>query len=252
MKNPPSCAKFPLRMKNSLKIFAAAALVLVCASCAARQEITLSAGGGGTARLEVALDPVFMKYYTDLAAGFSAPVPPGFFNQEAIREGFRRNNELDLGKMTVTEKGKLTLEFRIKDISAALKNENPAAQSIVRRASSGGRETLSIRLDRGNLASLLAVIPEMDTPAAKMLLPPAAMSEEDYREHLAWALEDYAENGKIQGILGNAVVDLVLRTPSKIIAQTGGVRKGDREISLAIPLPRLFTLQKPVEFSVTY
>ncbi|MCL1817487.1 MAG: hypothetical protein FWG35_01060 [Spirochaetaceae bacterium] len=236
-------------MKTSLKTFAAAALVLACASCAARQEITLSAGGGGTARLEAALHPAFMRYYTDLAAGFSASPPPGFFNQEAIREGFRRNSELDLTKMTVTEKGKLTLEFRIKDISAALKNENPAAGNIVRRASSGGRETLSIRLDRGNLASLLAVIPEMDTPAAKMLLPPAAMGEEEYREHLAWALEDYAKD---QDVLGGAVIDLVLRTPSKIIAQTGGVLKGEREVSLAIPLPRLFTLEKPIELSVTY
>ena len=243
------CATFYSRMKN---ILAAATFIFAIDSCNARQEISLEAGGGGIARLEVALHPVFMSYYTDLAAGFSASVPPGFFNVDAIREGFRRNKELELVNLANTGKGKLTLDFRIKDIAAAIKNENPAALSIIRRSVAQGRETLLIWLDKGNLASLLAVVPEMDAPAVKMLLPPAAMSEKEYGEHLAWALEDYSKDGKILDVLGSAVIDIVLRTPSKIIAQTGGVQKGEKELRFAIPVLRLLTLEKPIEFSVTY
>jgi hypothetical protein len=242
-------------MKNA--VGAAAAVILLWGACAVRQDISLQAGGAGTARLEVELHPVFMAYYKDLASGFSSsfdPAHPRFFNEEAIRAGFLRNAELELVSFKAEESGRLSLDFRVKDITGAIKNENRAAGDIISRAVAGGRQTLAIRLDRENLASLLKVIPEMDTPFAKMLLPPegARISEEEYREHLAWALEDYAADANIEEILRNSLIHLLVRTPGKILSQTGGRLKSGREVVFEIPVLRLFTLEKRLEFSVTY
>ena len=146
------------------------------------------------------------------------------------------------------------MHFRIKDISGAIKNQDAQVQNVISRSKTGGRETLRIYLDQKNLVSLLRMIPETESPVVKMLLPPegAGISEEEYLEHLAWALEDYAGSDNIETILRSAMVNLSIKTPGKIISQTGGTLKNESEIVFAISVLRLFTLQKPVDFSVTY
>jgi hypothetical protein len=97
-------------------------------------------------------------------------------------------------------------------------------------------------------------MPEAESPLGKMLLPPAgsSLSEDEYLEHLAWALEDYAKNENIRTILRSASVRLTVKTPGKILSQSGGTLRGDSEAVFEVPLVRLFTLQKPVDYSVTY
>jgi hypothetical protein len=87
-----------------------------------------------------------------------------------------------------------------------------------------------------------------------MLLPPETgeLSEQEYLEHLAWALEDYAVDEDITKVLKNSTIHLVVRTPRKILSQAGGGLKSEREVLFEIPVLRLFTLEKRLEFSVTY
>jgi hypothetical protein len=241
--------------KTYSAVFVLVVFALLSGACTVHQDITLQLAGSGAARLEAQLHPVFMEYYKELASGFSSsfdPARPQFFNTEAIREGFRRNAELELGSLQTPQPGKLDLDFRIRDISAAIKNENAAAQNIINRTQNGNRETLSIRLNKNNLASLLKIIPEMDSPVAKMLLPPEGASEEEYLEHLAWALEDYAKNEKIEDILRASKIYLSIKTPRKILSQTGGKLKNENEAAFEISVPGLFTLEKNFDFSVTY
>lgn len=243
--------------KNIIIIFAFPVFVLLSGACTVRQDITLLAGAEGAARLEAELHPVFMAYYTDLASGFDSsfdPANPRYFNMEAIAAGFQRNTELRLNSADSPRPGRLVLDFHIRDISAAIRNETKAAQNIISRSREAGGETLSIRLNRDNLASLLRVIPEADSALAKMLLPPenAAISENEYIDHLAWALEDYAKGEKIEDILKSSVMNLLIKTPGKIVSQTGGKLRNEREVSFEISIPRLLTLEKPVEFSVRY
>ncbi|MDR1933432.1 MAG: hypothetical protein LBQ57_11510 [Spirochaetales bacterium] len=242
-------------MKKICSMVFAAVILLFAGACTVRQDITLQAGGAGTASLEAELHPVFMEYYADLASGFSSsfdPEQPRFFNAAAIREAFHRNAALRLDSLQTPSPGKLVLRFHITDISGAIKNEDKAAQNIISRTQNGNRETLAIRLSRSNLASLLKIIPEMDSPVAKMLLPPEGATEEDYAEHLAWALEDYAKNEKIEDILKASAIYLSIRTPRKILSQTGGSLKNENEAGFRISLPGLFTLEKALEYSVTY
>jgi hypothetical protein len=238
-------------------VFAAVVFILLFSACTVRQDITLLVGGAGSARLEAQLHPVFMAYHTDLASGFDSsfdPQHPRYFNLDAIKEGFRRNPELQLGSAETPQPGSLVLNFRIRDISGAIKNESKAAQNIISRSRDAKGETLAIRLYKDNLASLLRIIPEADSPLAKMLLPPegSAIREDEYIEHLAWALEDYAKDEKIEDILRSSAIQLSIKTPGKIVSQTGGKLKSEKEVLFEISIPGLFTLEKPIEFSVTY
>jgi hypothetical protein len=243
-------------MKKTYSAFFAVVIVtLIFGACTVHQDITLQVAGSGAARLEAEMHPVFMEYYRELASGFSSsfdPARPQYFDTAAIREGFQRNAELQLGSVQTPRPEKLVLDFHIKDISAAIKNENAAARNIISRTQNGNRETLSIQLNRNNLASLLKIIPEMDSPMAKMLLPPAGAGEEEYLEHLAWALEDYAKNEKIEDILRASKIYLSIKTPRRILSQTGGKLKNENEAGFEISVPGLFTLEKNIEFSVTY
>jgi hypothetical protein len=237
--------------------FLTAAVCIPLFACTVRQDITLQVGAAGSARLEADLHPVFMAYFADLSAGFDSsfdPEHPRYFNLDAIREGFRRNPELQLASAETPQPGRLVLDFRMKDISAAIKNENEAARNIISRSRDAKGETFAIRLRKDNLASLLKVIPEADSPFAKMLLPPegAALTEKEYIEHLAWSLEDYAQDGKIEDILRSSVIHLSIKTPGKILSQTGGRLRGEKEALFEISIPKLFTLENPVEFSVSY
>jgi hypothetical protein len=213
--------------------------------------------GSGSASLSVELHPVFMEYYKDLASGFSSsfdPAHPRFFNLDDIKNGFSRNPDLQILSAETPEPGRLNLEFRIRDISGAIKNQDPRMPNIISRSKTGNRETLRIYLDRNNLSSLLKLIPETQSPIAQMLLPPenSWISEEEYLDHLAWALEDYAKNEKIEDILRSAGLELTIKAPGKILSQTGGTLKNESEALFQVPVLRLFTLQKPVDFSITY
>jgi hypothetical protein len=238
-------------------LFAAAFFTVFLGACAVQQNISLRMEGSGSATLSVELHPVFMEYYKDLASGFSSsfdPAHPRFFDLDSIKNGFSRNPELQLLSAETPEPGRLNLEFRIRDISGAIKNQDPGMPNIISREKTGNTETLRIYLDRNNLSSLLKLIPEAESPAVKILLPPenSGISEEEYLDHLAWALEDYAKNEKIEDILRAAGVHLTIKTPGKILSQTGGTLKNDSEVLFQVPILRLFTLQKPVDFSISY
>ena len=231
--------------------------IAVFSSCSVQQNITLQIDGAGSSQISAELHPVFMKYYNDLASGFISsfdPANPKYFDLDGIRDGFRRNPELQIAALETPQPGRLNINFKIKNISEAIKNQDPQIQNVISRSKSGSKETLRIYVDKKNLASILRMIPQAESPAVKMLLPSEeiSISEEEYCEHLAWALEDYAANEKIEDVLKSSAVNLTIKTPRKILSQTGGKLKSETEVIFTVSVLRLFTLEKPVEFSVSY
>lgn len=245
-----------MKNKKVIYVFAAAAALFIV-SCSARQDVTLRTGGSGTSTLSVELHPVFTGYYNDLASGFSAsydPADPRFFDLAGIREGFARNPGLELVSARTPEPHRLELEFRFRDFAETVRSQDPRVRDVISLTRSGGTETLRIYLERQNLASILTLTPEGDSAMAKMLLPPQdrEVSEEEYLEHLAWALEDYARGEDIERILRSSAINLNIKVQGRIISQTGGTIRGESEATFSIPILRLFTLKKPEEFTLSY
>jgi hypothetical protein len=230
---------------------------LLILSCAVRQDVSLRIDGSGTSSLSVELHPVFVKYYADLTSGFSAsfdPNNPRIFNIDSIREHFAENPGLELISLAAPEPHRLRMEFRFRDFTETIRSRNPQVANVISMRRQGNRETIRVFLDRKNLASVLQMTPDGNSPLAKMLLPPEgdAISEEEYLDHLAWAMEDYAAGENIETVLRSAAIGLSIRVQGRITAQTGGTLRGDSEVTFQLPLLRLFTLEKPVEYSITY
>jgi hypothetical protein len=248
-------------MNKKLKLLIGVSVIAVvsqfASSCSVRQEVSLQIGGSGSSRLSVELHPVFTKYYSDLASGFSSsfnPKNPVYFNLDGIRENFASNPGLQLVSLNSPEPHKLELQFRFPDIRAAIQTGDPQIQKVISLSRDGDREILKIYLDRENLDSVLKMTSDGDSPPIKMLLPPEkkAISAEEYLDHLVWALEEYAGDENIETILRSAAVSLTIRVQGKIVSQKGGVLKGDSEAAFTLPLLKLLTLETPVEFSLTY
>lgn len=232
----------------------AATLVL---SCGVRQEVALKIDGSGTSSLSVDLHPVFVKYYADLASGFSAsfdPKNPRIFDIDAIRNHFAGGRGLQLVSAEVPEPYSLRLEFRFRDFSDTIRNQDPRVANVISIKREGTRETIRIFLDRKNIASVLQLTPDGNSPLAKMLLPPGGreISEDEYLDHLSWAMEDYTAGENIETVLRSAAIELSIRVQGKITAQTGGTLQSGSEVTFNLPMLRMFTLEKPVEYSVTY
>ncbi len=231
--------------------------LLLFASCSIRQELLLEADGSGTSTLDVDLKPLFMKYYEDLASGFSQtwdPKNPKVFDTNAIRRSFEGNPGLELVSVAAPAPHRLRLAFRFKDVSAMVRSQDQRVRDMISVRRNDGNETIRIYIDAKNLPGLLRLAPNGESRVAKMLLPPEgkALTEEEYLDHLAWALEDYAGDEDVKVILKRASVDLGIKVKGRIVEQTGGRLHGDSEVRFSIPLLRLFTLKTPLEYSLTY
>lgn len=232
-------------------------LTVLASACSVRQEIDLSLDGSGTAALDVRLHPVFISYYKDLASGFDGnfdPEHPKIFDLPAIRKNFSAEGGVELVKLEAPEPGRLKAEMRFKEISALVKSRDPKIREALAVSRKDTRETLRIRLDGRNVAAMLKITPEGDSKIAKMLLPPEGktLSEEEYLEHLSWALEDYAGNENIKTILRDSAVDLRVKVQGRIVEQHGGTVEGSSAVVYSVSLLKLFSLKRPLEYSLTY
>lgn len=236
---------------------AAAAALLLSASCQVRQDVTLQIGGAGSSRILVELHPVFTRYYSDLASGFLPsfdPRNPVYFDAPGIGKNLSANPDLEVLWIRTPAPHKLDMEIRFRDIGRAIRGGDPEIRDIMSLRREGKRETLAIHLDRSNLSSILRVLSPDKASPLKALLPPAGrpLSETEYLEHLSWALEDYAGPGEIADVLRSSAVTLRVRVPGKIAALDGGVPSGDSEALFVVPVLRLLTLETPVDLSLTY
>ncbi len=243
--------------KKHLRFAAAAAAVLLLVSCSTRQDVVLKIGGSGTSRVVVELHPVFTRYYSDLASGFSPSHDPGkpvYFDTEGIRENLAANPGLEVVSLETPVPERLEIELRFRDIGTAIGGGDPKIRDVVVFRRGEGRDTLTIHLDRTNLSSILKVAAPDNASPLKTLLPPEGrpLTEEEYLDHLAWALEDYAENGDIGTILRSSAVNLRVQVQGRITALSGGTRRSESEAVFVLPLLRILTLGTPIDLSLTY
>ena len=244
-------------MKKSRGFVLFPLFLFLLASCSIRQELLLNLDGSGTSTLDVELKPLFMNYYADLASGLSQsfdPKNPRIFDIEATRRNFAGQSGLELLSVQTPDPRSLQLAFRFKDVSSMVKSQDQRVRDVVSVTRNGNRETLRLYLDGKNVASLLKLTPNGESRVSKMLLPPEgkALSEEEYLDHLAWALEDYAGTEDVKTILRSASVDLGIKVKGRIVEQSGGKLRGESEVRFSIPLIRLFTLKTPLEYLLTY
>ena len=225
---------------------------LAFVSCSVREEVIINADGSGEAFLEVHLDPILISYYSDLMmamTGATGDLP--IFNLDQIRSAFAERPDITLVDAQSPERGTLALAVSFNDIAAAFSAEGePDVLSFTR---SGDRRELAIRLNRDTVNRFLRFAPPESNTITQFLFPPpdGSVSPEEYRDELAWALEEYASADEVVRILDAATIVVVVHPQGRLISQSGGTIE-DASAVFRIPVLELLTLPREREYRVTF
>lgn len=236
-----------VRLLATLLILAAALFGLV--QCSARQDITLSVDGSGTADIDVGLDEIFIRYLRDLSGSVGGDENDlRIFDVDEIRRRLSERPGIELTSIGRAGPGLLSLSVNFDDVSALLSEENTDFLELER---SGGRSRLEVLVSRDAVEEALSYSPLEGSAVTQMLLPPAEMGTEEYTEYLVWALEEYEESEALRRKIAESSIELRVRVNGEIISQTGGVRSGNT-VTFEVPLVELLTLSSPRSYSVEF
>ena len=230
----------------------AAAGVLLFAGCSVREELTISGDGSGRAVLTVALHPIMIDYMNDLMSamtGVEAEYP--IFDLEQLQASFAGREGIVLERAERPARGRLEMEVSFARIDDVLAREG--ADDVLALERRGANRELTVRLDRQAVTRFLEFAPEESTSMAQFILPPSdgSVSREEFRDEMAWALEEYEEREVVEQVLENAMIEVHVRPQGRIVSQQGGRIEGDTVI-FEMPVLTILTLNEERSYSLVF
>ena len=203
---------------------AARVLGVVCAvllaGCSADQAIRIQADGSGSADIAIQLDPALFAYLTDLQAGFGGSGT--VFDTEAIAAGFQREPGIELRSISVPSPDRLVLQVAFSSIGDLRRIEDSALPNLLRYETTQRLRRLFANIDRAGIDGLLTLA-GIDPFVSQALLPPeSGMPAAEYRDYLAWALEEYAEDRPLQLVFADARVTTEVVVEGSLVRVRGG------------------------------
>ena len=238
-------------MKRLKLLFLCIAVILVSAGCTVRQDIGISAGRGGEVFIDLELNPVFVKYISDLSEVTGRSASEGIFNTEEISSAISDYPGTEPVSVTSPDSSRLNIILRSGDFTQVLPAEY---EPLVRIEDSKGIRTVSFHLGADNYGALDRIFGISGNPVLSPLAPQTGnpYSEEEYVSLVDYIFADYLDKSvTAEKILKESVVQLNIRTSGNIIFSDMGEYKGNL-LKVRIPAVRFLTLDKPVNFSFRY
>lgn len=238
--------------RSTVALVLAAALALLAAGCTVREDVVLAADGSGEASLSVELHPIMIAYMNDLMtamSGVEGEYP--LFDLEQIAVSFAEREGVELIDVRRPKRGALALSVGFTDIREVFARED--ADDILTFARDGANRELTVTLNRDAVQRFLEFAPEENASMAQFLFPPAdgSVSREEYREEMAWALEEYDDREAVERALDNATIEVRVDPAGEIVAQSGG-RVEDGVVVFSIPVLELLTLSGDRTYSLVF
>ncbi len=222
--------------------------------CAVHQDLVVGEGGAGTTEMTIDLDTMLYEYISDLLLSIGGDPGDGdLFDTEELQTAFETHPELTPLAVQSPEPRRLKLALRFADIERVFETPAGGAEDLFEIAHDDDERTLRVVLTQDAVQQILSLSPLYDTMIADSLLPPddGSMSADEYRDYLAWALEEYAPPGEAAERIGDARIELSVRPEGELLKQEGG-EVVDDEVQFSIRLTELLTLREPRIYSVTY
>ncbi len=265
----------------------AGAALLLLAGCSAEQTVEISGGRAGRSTVDIVLNDFLVSYVRDLSASVGAE-SDRIFDPAAVEARLAELDYVALERVAVPEPNRLSVTVAFDDLGRALTPPEdlagpdgsggddgaPASPLSVERE--GARTRMVLEVTPELLDAVIAMSPWQGTLLAEILLPPdrTTMSEDDYIDYLVWALEEYEDPRVIRAALEEAMVNVLLRVPGRVVDQRGGTRgdQGSRNdetrrdqgarrdgggshddgVLFRIPVVDLITLDEPRRYEVVY
>lgn len=231
---------------------AAVALALGASGCSVRQDVTLAADGSGEAALSIALHPIMIEYMNDLTIAMTGvEAEYAIFDLEQLATSFAERDGVELTSLSRPARGALDLTVAFADVNEVFARE--AGSGVLTLERDGGAYLLTVRLDREAVRRFLEFAPEESMTTAQYLLPPedGSVSHVEYRDELAWALEEYADRDAVERVLDEAMIEVRITPEGRILDQRGG-RIGGESVVFTIPVLEVLTLGRERVYSVRF
>ena len=91
----------------------------------------------------------------------------------------------------------------------------------------------------------------IDEALLSYFVPQGRISEEEYREELAYALEDYLEEISLDELFAASSIDISVAFEGTLREQRGGRIEGERVV-FSIPLFNVLLMDEPLEYSLSF
>ena len=226
--------------------------LLLVSGCTVRQDVVLRPTGAGEATLAIDLHPIMISYMSDLMAamtGSSGDLP--IFDVDQIRDSFAERDGVSLVRIEERSRGSLQMAIRFDDISGLFVREG--ADDILSFGSEAGNRRLTFTLNRDAVQRFLEFAPDDSSTMAQFLFPPAdgSVSRREYRDEMAWALEEYDDRAAVERVLDAATIDVRITPVGRIVSQSGGRVDGDAVV-FTIPVLELLTIAGERTYSLVF
>lgn len=238
-------------------------LLVLAASCSVREELVIDGNGAGEASISVDLSPILLSYYNDLLiamTGVEGEYP--VFDVDQIRASFAERPGIELTSVERPSRGRLRMEFTFDDVNEVLARESDAAAAqgaavtpaeVIQFRADGPRREVVMRLNRTAVDTFLSFAPPESAAMTQFLFPPAdgSVSESEYREELAWALEEYAPAQEVNELLRRASIEVSVRPDGRIESQEGGTLRNNTVV-FSLPILELLTITEEREYRLVF
>ena len=233
--------------------FVAPVLFLLLVGCAVRQEVSLSISGSGTVKGEIVLHPVFIAYLEDLTMALGKEEELPLFDLSAIRTALAGNQGVVLEALESPRRETLRFSLKFTDLNAPFKALPPVERNILEFRREGRQRSFNIVLGKENFSQVSAYFPLMDEAVMAYFIPRGnrIVTEEDYKDDLSYALEDYLKGTPIEEVLEASSVRITVGFEGTLTEQHGGRVEGKR-VEFSIPLLKILVLNEPLEYGLTF
>ncbi len=225
--------------------------VLINVGCSARQDISILEDGSGRGRLEITLDPVFSAYLTDVGMGFGASPEAPLFDADAIRSAFADRPGVNLENLELAGRNRLILEIAFESVEHVLAVEGESLARFLRFERTQGFRRVAAEIDRHAIEHF-AALTGVDGVVVESLMPPdPAMSRQEYQDHLAWALEEYADQRPVERVFQSSTIVTTIRPAGEVVRVEGGSRRNG-DVEFRTSLIEAVTAPAPLRYSLVF
>ncbi len=226
--------------------------MLTLAGCSATQAFFIREDGSGRADIEITVDPVLSAYVRDLGEGMGMGEAP-LFDPAAIDATFSLYPELTLIAAQTRGKRTLLLTIEFASIDALFRDSDEILDRIVRFEARGDERFVAAEVDRRGVERALRYA-RFDPQVTEILLPPAGeMSAGEYREYLAWAMEEYEGGTPLADVFAASRVSTTVTVDGAIVDVVGGETSGSGSVArFTTPLLEILTTAEPERYGVRF